>query len=383
MKLIQTTFPVLAFLAKFSSAINCQPDTDEASCIICDDIDSDLSGLASINWSQYPTITKLKLKLNDEEQEIHNSALPILENTLQILSNSLTDLSLIHFNNGLTNKMLKKAPNLETLHISKTQIENLPLRLFKDTNIVNFKIADSEMSKIDNQVFGSSNLKKLILEKNKLGALEEDSFVHCKTLEHLDLSDNNIDEVHLEVLKPLVDLKKLDMDNNGLTFIPEDFLKRNRELRHLSLAGNKLTGLTCDLLKYHFSLTSLNITSNNFKTIPCHLISRQGEQLTTFDTTNNQIHDRYNKDLSHKRGVSFKLNKKGLKANGKVVASYEEDGEVNLEGNDNQIQGTLDYVCDVCDRLPPRKKLKKKIRMEGMEVGEESLPEGQLGAGQL
>ena len=145
--------------------------------------------------------------------------------------------------------MLLKAPNLDTLHISKTDVEALPLRLFKDTRIENFKIADSEMTRINNQVFGSSSLKKLILEKNRLGALEEDSFVHCKTLEHLDLSDNNIAEVHLEVLKPLVELKKLDMDNNGLTFIPEDFLKRNKELRHLSLAGNSLDSLPCNLLK--------------------------------------------------------------------------------------------------------------------------------------
>jgi len=373
MRLIRTALSTLLPFQVYS--LSCQPDTEEPTCLTCDDLDQNLSGLDLVDWSQYQPVTKLKLKLNDAEPGVNSSYLPILESVLESLSATLTDLTLVRFNNAISNQVLLKAPNLDTLHISKTDVEALPLRLFKDTRIENFKIADSEMTRIDNQVFGSSSLKKLILEKNRLGALEEDSFVHCKTLEHLDLSDNNIAEVHLEVLKPLVELKKLDMDNNGLTFIPEDFLKRNKELRHLSLAGNSLDSLPCNLLKNHFSLASLNITSNNFKTIPCHLLSRQGEQLTTFDASNNQIHDRYNKDLSHKRGVSFKLNKKGLKANGKVTATKEEDGEISLEGNDNQIQGTLGFVCDQCDRLPPRKKLKKKLRLEGQEPQAE--PEGE------
>lgn len=379
MKLIKSTISAITIFSSLQKAvtcITCESDPDEPACVICEDIDQSLTGLDNVDWPGFGQITKLKLKLNDEEVGINEAYLPILEETLVSLSGSLTDLSLIHFNNAVTNKILMSAPKLETFHIGRTDIETLPLRLFKDTSIANFKIADSEMSKIDNQVFGSSNLKKLILERNKLGKLEEDSFIHCKSLEHLDLSDNNIDEVHLEVLKPLTDLKKLDLDNNGLTFIPEDFLKKNKELRHLSLAGNKLNQLPCNLLKNHFSLTSLNITSNSFTTIPCHILSRQGEQLTSFDASDNLIHDRYNKDLSHKRGVSFKLNKKGLKANGKVTATYGEDGEADFEGNDNQIQGTLGYVCDQCERLPPRKKLKKKIRMMDMEANEPR-PEGE------
>lgn len=231
----------------------------------------------------------------------------------------------------------------------------------KDTLIDSFKIADSEINQFNNKVFSSSNLKKLKFEKNKLSSLDEDAFIHLESLEHLDLSDNNISQVHLDVMKPLKNLKKVDLDNNGLTFIPADFFKKNKDLRHLSLANNNLSDLPCDLLKHHYSLTSLNITNNEFTTIPCHVISRQGEQLTLFDASNNNIHDRYNADLSHKRGVAHKLNKKGMKANGKVIVEQDDNGELSYEqGNDNQISGTLSMVCDVCDRLPPRKKLRKK-----------------------
>lgn len=362
MKLVNTLIPLLSIKQAYS--ISCYPDAEsDINCVICEDLTQTLAGLSTIDWAQYGQIAKLKLKLNDDEASVNQGYLSVLEATLAQLSENLLELSLVHFNGAITNKVLKKAPNLETLHISKTQIDSLPDRLFKDTLVESFKIADSEMTTLNNQVFGSSNLKKLKLERNKLHTLEEDSFAHLASLEHLDLSDNNIDNVNVEVMKHLVNLKKVDLDNNGLTFIPEDFFKKNRELRHLSLAGNNLKALPCDLLKYHFSLSSLNIANNDFSTIPCHLISRQGEQLIEFNATDNQIHDRYNKDLSHKRGVAHKLNKKGLKANGKVISEIA-DRETKqmefLEGNENQIAGTLSMVCDICDRLPPRKKLKRK-----------------------
>ena len=67
--------------------------------------------------------------------------------------------------------------------------------------------------------------------------------------------------------------------------------------------------------------------------------------MVELDATNNQIHKRYNKDLSHKRGVSYKLSKKLLKAQ-----AVEE----------KRPEGIKDNVCDVCDRLPPRKRMKMR-----------------------
>jgi len=191
--------------------------------------------------------------------------------------------------------------------------------------------------------------------------LEEDSFKHLKDLEHLDLSDNDISEVHVDVMKYLKKLKKLDLENNGLSVLPTDFLKRNVDLKHLSLAGNNIEELPCEFLKYQYELVSFNITNNKFSSLPCHVISRQGEQLIQFDATNNLLHQRYNTDLSHKRGANFRLNKKGVKANGRVMTEILEDGTIEfVEGNENQIAGTMTMACQVCDKLPPRKILKKK-----------------------
>ena len=361
MRILLPTFTLLQPLI----AISCFSEPDEASCITCEDLDQNLSGLEAIDWNSFgiPSneITKLRLRLNDEEPEVNSNYIPVLENALSDLSDSLTDLTLIHFNNAISNRVLKKAPLLDTLHIARTQLDTLPERLFKDTNIENFRIADSEMEHFNNQIFGQSNLRKLKFERNRLSSLDEDSFQHLQGLEHLDLSDNDISQVHVDVLKYLKDLKRLDLDNNGLSDLPVDFLKRNRELRHLSIAGNNIQELPCDFLKMQFSLATFNITGNQFTTIPCHLIHRQGEQLIEFDASNNNIHDRYNTDLSHKRGASFRLNKKGLKANGLVKTEVQDDKSIEfLTGSDRQIAGTLINVCQACERLPPRKILRKK-----------------------
>lgn len=373
MRILLPTFTLINPLI----AISCYPETDEPTCITCEDLDQNLAGLEAIDWNslrpESEQITKLRLRLNDDEPSVNSNYIPVLENTLSDLSDYLTDLTLIHFNNAISNRVLKKAPLLDTLHISRTMLDTLPERLFKDTNIENFRIADSEMSHFNNQIFGQSNLKKLKFERNRLSTLDEDAFQHLQSLEHLDLSDNDINEVHVDVLKYLKTLKKLDLDNNGLSNLPTDFLKRNRELRHLSISGNSIEELPCDFLKMQFSLTSLNITNNQFTTLPCHLIHRQGEQLIEFDASENNIHDRYNTDLSHKRGASFRLNKKGLKANGLVKTEINDDKSVEfLTGSDRQIAGTMINVCQVCDRLPPRKTLRKKAndRWEPESQGE-------------
>lgn len=355
MRLLIPTFTLGAV-----AAINCE--LDDVNSVTCDELDQNLSGLESINWSAFGQVDRLKLKLNDEEPEVNQNVLPILENVLSDLSNSLMELTLIHFNNAISNQVLKRAPLLDTLHISKTQVDSLPDLLFKDTLIESFKVADSEIEQFNSKLFAQSNLKKLKFERNKLSSLQEDSFKHLKELEHLDLSDNDIAEVHVDVMKYLKNLKKLDLDNNGLSALPAEFLKKNRDLKHLSLAGNNIEELPCEFLKFQFGLASFNITNNKFAALPCHVIDRQGEQLTEFDATNNLMHQRYNTDLSHKRGASFKLNKKGIKANGRVMTETLEDGTIEfLEGSENQIAGTMTMACQVCDKLPPRKVMKKKM----------------------
>lgn len=173
-------------------------------------------------------------------------------------------------------------------------------------------------------------------------------------------------------------LKKIDLNNNGITFLPEEFFLKNRELKAVSLSGNKLSSLPCNLLKHQYGLTALNITDNMFTSIPCHVINRQGAQLSEFDATNNMIHVRYNQDLSHKRGVAFKLNKKGLKANGKVQTDYDDEtgDPIFIEGNENQVAGTLHMICDVCNKLPPKKVYYKRLReMDAAGSREEWLAE--------
>ena len=338
--------PIFTLGAVSATIPNCF--LEDANSVTCEDLDQNLSGLDTITWSDFGQIDHLKLKLDDGEAQVNQNNIPILENVLSDLSSTLMELTLIHFNNAINNQVLKRAPLLDTLRIINTQVDSLPDLLFKDTAIEYFKVSDSEIQNFNSKLFAQSNLKKLKFERNKLSTLEEDSFKHLKELEHLDLSDNDISEVHVDVMKYLKNLKKLDLENNGLSALPTEFLKKNVDLKHLSLAGNNIEELPCEFLKYQYELVSFNITNNKFSSLPCHVINRQGEQLILFDATNNLLHQRYNTDLSHKRGANFRLNKKGVKANGRVMTEILEDGTIEfVEGNENQIAGTMTMACQV------------------------------------
>ena len=96
----------LKFLLSISPifAINCDKETSDSgtTTITCDDLDQNFSGIEYFNFKQFnENIHSLKLKLNDDVQNINVGYKNLLKTALDSMRETLTELSLVHFNNDI------------------------------------------------------------------------------------------------------------------------------------------------------------------------------------------------------------------------------------------------------------------------------------------
>merc|ERR1712048_140929 len=114
--------PILYSLLPISySQITCEADSEDATCLACSNIPQDLEGLDQFDFSPYFPVTKLKLKLEKEDQSLDEDLVELdVENRLK--------------------QTLRNLSNLE-----------------KDTIIDTLIIRDSEMDSIDPATFNNQN----------------------------------------------------------------------------------------------------------------------------------------------------------------------------------------------------------------------------------
>uniref|UniRef100_UPI00398F458B toll-like receptor 1 n=1 Tax=Pristiophorus japonicus TaxID=55135 RepID=UPI00398F458B len=80
----------------------------------------------------------------------------------------------------------------------------------------------------------------------------------------LDLSQNNITEIHIQDFASLHWLKSLNLSSNKISNLSSDFFRSNQELECLDLSKNELSSIECHFLHNVTSLKYLDISYNNF-----------------------------------------------------------------------------------------------------------------------
>ncbi|XP_043548911.1 toll-like receptor 1 isoform X2 [Chiloscyllium plagiosum] len=80
----------------------------------------------------------------------------------------------------------------------------------------------------------------------------------------LDLSQNNITEIHLQDFVPLHQLKYLNLSSNKISNLAPALFKSNQKLECLDLSKNQLSNIECHFLYNATSLKYLDISENNF-----------------------------------------------------------------------------------------------------------------------
>ncbi|XP_026195346.1 leucine-rich repeat-containing protein 9 isoform X2 [Anabas testudineus] len=138
---------------------------------------------------------------------------------------------------GATASLEPLMSSLEVLHLSHNGISNMAnLQLSRLTNLKALFLQGNEISQVEG-LEGLHQLRELVLDRNRIKALAENSFVGQNALLELHLAENRIRE--LNHLDPLKELRKLFLGLNKLQDISElDKLEVLPSLTELSVIGN-------------------------------------------------------------------------------------------------------------------------------------------------
>uniref|UniRef100_A0A3Q3J496 Leucine rich repeat containing 9 n=1 Tax=Monopterus albus TaxID=43700 RepID=A0A3Q3J496_MONAL len=141
---------------------------------------------------------------------------------------------------GPTGSLEPLMGSLEVLHLSHNGISNMAnLQLSRLTNLKALFLLDNEISQVEG-LEGLHQLRELVLDRNRIKALAENSFIAQNALLELHLAENRIRE--LNHLNPLIELRKLFLDLNKLQDVTElDKLEVLPSLTDLSVVGNPVS----------------------------------------------------------------------------------------------------------------------------------------------
>lgn len=178
-------------------------------------LDLDRNMLSTIDNSSFWPLQQLRI-------------LHLADNNIQVFAadnfNSLSNLKVLTLSNNMIDSFKGRElllKHLFALHLDHNDIETIKSKFFE---------------KLD-------QLGTFILNNNKIriGRRDENPFVHLRSLERLDLSSNNLNELGIRSLASMENLRYLYLDNNRLTRLEKCVFAVNVKLRTLSLLGNSLT----------------------------------------------------------------------------------------------------------------------------------------------
>ncbi|KAA8582195.1 hypothetical protein FQN60_008935 [Etheostoma spectabile] len=138
---------------------------------------------------------------------------------------------------GPTGSLEPLMGSLEVLHLSHNGISNMTnLQLSRLTNLKALFLQGNEISQVEG-LEGLHQLRELVLDRNRIKALADNSFIAQNVLLELHLAENRIRE--LNHLYPLTELRKLFLGMNKLQDITElEKLEVLPSLTELSVVGN-------------------------------------------------------------------------------------------------------------------------------------------------
>ncbi|XP_077490806.1 uncharacterized protein LOC144101502 [Amblyomma americanum] len=149
---------------------------------------------------------------------------------------------------------------------SVNHIESLPEELFRglDDVVTNLNLAHNRLAEFPRAIAKLRRLHTLDMRDNRLSQFSEYDFFSCRvSLRVLDISNNDFESVPKIAIKFLSRLKSLNMADNALTFIDsQDFKYGLDELLSLDLSGNKITHIEELAFGTLSKLASLRIAHN-------------------------------------------------------------------------------------------------------------------------
>ncbi|CAF3832853.1 unnamed protein product, partial [Rotaria sordida] len=140
------------------------------------------------------------------------------------------------------------------------------------------------------------NLSTLTLTSNKLRCLP-DQMKNLENLRHLDLSNNQLNQLNKDLFLKLNHLETLNLSNNLLEDLPPFSPENNKKLAIINLSNNQLQTLP-DFPQQLENLSQIDLSSNQFEHFPdtllqlnsLKIIIMDSNQLTNIPSQLSQLH---------------------------------------------------------------------------------------------
>uniref|UniRef100_A0A1A9X3D8 Uncharacterized protein n=1 Tax=Glossina brevipalpis TaxID=37001 RepID=A0A1A9X3D8_9MUSC len=195
---------------------------------------------------------------------------------LTITGNDLSVMSSVHY--------LLKSSSLEELDLSRNNLMELNPHAFSQlSNIIYINLSQNNLQKIPEGIFDQlDTIEELDLSYNSLKSLPANIFngtvlaiLHLKynsitndlhfgtaDLQQLDLSFNQIHQVHHGMFDKMTGLTNLNLKGNGLTKIQTESFMYLKNLRHIDLSINELNKISSMIFYKNSGLDVIRLNDN-------------------------------------------------------------------------------------------------------------------------
>ncbi|KAL0859010.1 hypothetical protein ABMA27_010865 [Loxostege sticticalis] len=240
--------------------------------------DNNLTALSKSSFGNLPTMFKLDLSRNAISSIAPQSFnglqqlldLSLSENLLERIPNeafkSLVALRKLDLSHNMlekidnkTNGLLDDCLSLEMVNLSHNKIGFLTKKMFPYSPWIPYRLQEIDLSYNEIPVvtfdltFGTKKLKKLNLAGNVINDVRSHVLGNLSSLEVLDLSHNNLDDLVSRTSEAKFNLPEniteLYLSNNVLLTLPIDSIARSKRLQVLDVRNNRLDSFEPTLVK--------------------------------------------------------------------------------------------------------------------------------------
>jgi LPXTG-motif cell wall-anchored protein len=216
---------------------------------------------------------------------------------------------------SLPEKLLFGLNNLVDVTLETNRLESLPADLLHwQTRLISLSLAQNRLSSISPAMFSVTTniqvlglhdnrltslpslealtmLRALDLSRNRLTALQADTFKGLTEMRDLALHSMQLKEIDTSTFAPLSNLFRVKLQNNALTALPADLFLANTQLQAIDLRNNQLRALPAGIFRSVSQLYAVALQANTLTALPAGLFDACKAQLLHLDLSQNALHD--------------------------------------------------------------------------------------------
>lgn len=179
---------------------------------------------------------------------------------------------------------LRHLPSLKTVDLESNDIRTVT-RMFQNlTSLTKIILDNNKISAIENEVFANlENLREIYVRFNRLTQLNGDWFLNLENIKSIYLDYNAIERIPSGVFENIKPIKRIHLSYNNISRIDRNAFNRIENLTNLDLSYNYIDYVDEFIFTDHINITYLNINANKLNFLPSKVLDRLYVENFAFD----------------------------------------------------------------------------------------------------